>query len=64
MDSINATTKDKRNAKQATGRDALTAALNTLLTSPEARARIGSLHKGSESNVEAILPTGDLDKYC
>ena len=64
MDGVNATPKDKCNAKQATGSAALTAALKTLLASPEAQARIGSAHKGCECNVEAILPTDDLDKYC
>lgn len=64
MDGINATPKDKCNAKQATGNASLTAALKTLFASPEAQARIGSVHKGSESNVGAILPTDDLDKYC
>ena len=64
MDGANITPKDSLSVKQTTDRKTLAAALKTLFASPEAQARIGSAHKGSESNVEAILPTDDLDKYC
>ena len=64
MDGANVTTEDNRSAEQTAGSGALTAALKTLFASPEAQARIGSVNKGSESNVGAILPTDDLDKYC
>ena len=49
--------------KEEADRAALTAALKTLLASQEAQARIGSIHKGSDSTIEAILPGDDLDKY-
>ena len=64
MDGANITLKDSLSVEQTTDRETLAAALKTLLASPEAQARIGSVHKDSESNVEAILPTDDLDKCC